>query len=193
MTEWKKKFSTLSKFQTIYSERNWQYALENPEGAFMNYSPTVRDLMEYFERKDIIDWVVSNILCIWMLKPDSDHTIYQQALSWARLWLPMNKMYTVGELTLFFARCKAGRYDLGYKLDLTRLGNIFKKEFLAERGQEIESYRSRYEAAERERQRQEDKEQAISYDEYKKMNPDFDLAGKVKLLIKGKSPLPEDT
>ena len=31
------------------------------------------------------------------------------------------------------------------------------------------------------------------YDEYKKMNPDFDLAGKVKLLIKGKSPLPEDT
>ena len=73
------------------------------------------------------------------------------------------------------------------------MGNIFKKEFLAERGREIESYRSRYEAAERERQRQEDKEQAISYDEYKKMNPDFDLAGKVKLLIKGKSSLSEDT
>ena len=33
----------------------------------------------------------------------------------------------------------------------------------------------------------------LSYEEYKKMNPDFDLAGKVKLLIKGKSPLPEDT
>lgn len=158
----------------------------------MNYSPTVRDLMEYFDRKDIVDWVVSNILCIWMLKPDSNPIIYQQALSWARLWLPMNKLYTVGELTLFFARCKAGRYDLGYKLDLTRLGNIFKKDFLAERSQEIEAYRSRFEAAERERQRQEDKEQAVSYDEYKKMNPDFDLSGKVKLLVKGKSPLSED-
>lgn len=152
----------------------------------MNYSPTVRDVLECFDRRDVYSWVADNVLSIWMLKPDADPIVYQQAISWSQLWTPMNKLYTVGELTLFFARCKAGRYNLGYKFDLTRLGYVFKEQFLKERNMEIEAFRSSYEQAERERQRQEDLRNAMTYDEYKKLNPDFDLSGKVKLLIEGK-------
>ena len=186
IVQWKEKFSTLSKFKTVYSEINWQYALENPEAAFLNYSPTIYDVMLIFDRNNIFDWVATNVLSIWMLKPDNDPFIYQQAKSWARLWTPMNKSYTVGELTLFFARCKAGKYNLGYKLDLTRLGNIFSEQFLKERHVEIETYRNNYEEAERERLRKEDEKLAISYEEYKKAHPNFDLSGKIKLLIEGK-------
>lgn len=153
----------------------------------MNYSPTVRDVMAIFSRADIYEWVASNVLSIWMLKPDSDPFVYQQARQWSQLWTPMNKAYTVGELTLFFARCKAGRYDLGYKFDLTRLGYIFKEQFLQERSSEIDAYRSSYEEAERERRRLEDLREAVGYDEYKRLHPDFDLSGRIKLLVEGKT------
>ena len=97
----------------VYSSANWVYAIENPKGAYMNYTPTLFDISNVFGADTMVNWVATNVMAIWYVKPDNNPQIYDQAKAWAKMWSRMNKNYTIGELTLFFARCQAGKYFLG--------------------------------------------------------------------------------
>ena len=111
----------------VYSSANWVYAIENPKGAYMNYTPTLFDISNVFGADIMVNWVATNVMAIWYVKPDNNPQIYDQAKAWAKMWSRMNKNYTIGELTLFFARCQAGKYFLGNRLDITRIGNVFEE------------------------------------------------------------------
>ena len=140
LSQWMEKFSTPSRLMQVYSSANWVYAIENPKGAYMNYTPTLFDISNVFGADTMVNWVATNVMAIWYVKPDNNPQIYDQAKAWAKMWSRMNKNYTIGELTLFFARCQAGKYFLGNRLDITRIGNVFEEKFKAERASELKQY-----------------------------------------------------
>ena len=170
---------------TVYSSSNWIYAIENPKAAYMNYTPTLFDISNVFGSDVMVNWVATNVLAIWYVKPDTNPQIYDQAIQWAKMWSRMNKNYTIGELTLFFARCQAGKYFLGNRLDITRIGNVFEEKFKAERASELNRYISERTNAERERREMEDMANSVTYEEYKQMHPEFDPNGALAKLFGG--------
>lgn len=170
---------------TVYSSANWIYAIDNPRGAYMNYTPTLFDIANLFGKEVAEQWVATNVLAIWYVKPDNNPQIYDQAKAWARMWARMNKNYTIGELTLFFARCQAGKYFLGNRLDLTRIGNVFEEKFKSERASELNRYISERTNAEREQREKEDLANSVTYEEYKQMHSDFDQGGAIARLLGG--------
>lgn len=169
----------------VYSSSNWVYAIENPKGAYMNYTPTLFDISRIFGADVMVNWVATNVMAIWYVKPDNNPQIYDQAKAWARMWSRMNKNYTIGELTLFFARCQAGKYFLGNRLDLTRIGNVFEEKFKAERAVELNKYIFERTNAEREKREKEDIANSVTYEEYKALHPDFDQSGALARLLGG--------
>ena len=185
LTEWKEKFSTPSRLMEIYSSKNWIYALDNPKGAYMNFTPTLLDISKMFGDKVMIEWVTRNVMAIWYVKPDTNPMIYQQTIAWANMWSRMNKHFTIGELTLFFARCQAGKYYLGNHLDLTRIGGVFEEKFKPERMVELNRYIAEKNNAERKRQEEEDALEVITYEQYKTLNPNFDPNGALARLLGG--------
>ena len=169
----------------IYSSKNWIYALDNPKGAYMNFTPTLLDISKMFGDKVMIEWVTRNVMAIWYVKPDTNPMIYQQTIAWANMWSRMNKHFTIGELTLFFARCQAGKYYLGNHLDLTRIGGVFEEKFKPERMVELNKYIAEKNNAERKRQEEEDALEVITYEQYKALNPHFDPNGALARLLGG--------
>ena len=86
---------------------------------------------------------------------------------------------------LFFARCNAGRYNLGYNLDVTRIGLAFEDVFKRERHEEL----ARYENEEQEKKRnilKEEMKNGISWDEYVRMKcMDVNTPNPLSRLVKG--------
>ena len=169
----------------VYSSANWKYAIENPKGAYMNYTPTLFDIANLFGKEVMEQWVTTNVMAIWYVKPDTNPQVYDQAKAWAKMWARMNKNFTIGELTLFFARCQAGKYFLGNRLDITRIGNVFEEKFKAERASELNRYISEKTNAEREQRERDDLANSVTYEEYKQMHPNFDPNGALAKLFGG--------
>lgn len=169
----------------VYSSANWKYAIENPKGAYMNYTPTLFDIANLFGKEVMEQWVTTNVMAIWYVKPDTNPQVYDQAKTWARMWARMNKNFTIGELTLFFARCQAGKYFFGNRLDITRIGYVFEEKFKAERASELNRYISEKTNAEREQREREDLANSVTYEEYKQMHPNFDPNGALAKLFGG--------
>ena len=67
----------------VYSSANWVYAIENPKGAYMNYTPTLFDISNVFGADTMVNWVATNVMAIWYVKPDNNPQIYDQAKAWA--------------------------------------------------------------------------------------------------------------
>lgn len=66
---------------------------------------------------------------------------------------------------LFFARCHAGKYNLGYNLDVTRIGLAFEDNFKRERHDELSRYENE-EQAEKRKKLKEEMSKGIPWDEY---------------------------
>ena len=151
----------------------------------MSYTPTLFDISSVYGEDIAVDWVTKSVCAIWFLKPDTNPLIYQQARRWAASFVAANSHYKIGEMMLFFARCNAGRYNLGYNLDVTRIGLAFEDVFKRERHEEL----ARYENEEQEKKRdilKEEMKKGVSWDEYVRMKcMDVNTPNPLSRLVKG--------
>lgn len=133
------RFQTRGDVELVYNPKHWEYALKNPNKAYLAECPALIDYDAMYGEGASADWIYIQVMAIFGSSSNKDKEQVDAIGLFASSFAQEVKVYKLSELMLFFGRYKAGRYDNSFStFDTKRIGNAFFKEFLPQRASEID-------------------------------------------------------